>query len=289
MPFTPEPLTDDEQKRYEAIEIGANAHHKTHGAGSVVAKDDTGVTIEIFNSVSSSASSRSFRLLIENEEERERENKKERANTMVIKVPKKIIVDEFGAWRIDKEFGRVLLKTITKYLEDTPSFIDLAEIPKAIEVGAFSRRIKELKAVNYNDTNSLMQHIAQCVDNAAFTWAREVSKTPVDEQQEAYQKALDHLGKDAWINIFHVHSRNTDSERRVVESMLLNITNKSVEDIYDYQSRRDAALQIYKSIEKRAADVLREYITDQFEIVSQENAELEINMQGSRKSEHAFS
>jgi hypothetical protein len=288
MPFTPEPLTADEQKIYDEINIGANAHHKTHGAGIVVAKDDNNVTIEIVNSVSSSASSRSFRTLIENEEERERDVTKDRANTMVIKVPKKIIVDEFGAWKIDKTFGRVLLNTVTSYLEETPSFVNFDEIPNTIEVGAFSRRIKELRAVNYNDTDSLMQHVAQCLDNAVFTWAREVSRVPVEEQQEAYQEALDHLGKDAWRNIFHVHARNTDSERRVVESMLLNITNKSVEDIFDYQARRQAAIKLSDAIENRAAVVLRSYIENQFEIVSKENEPLGIDMK-TQKSEKAYS
>jgi len=285
MPFTPEPLTAIEQKIYDSIQIGANAHHKNHGAGTVTAKDETGVTIEIVNSVASSASSRSFRILIENEEEREREVGKERANTMVMKVPPKFIVDEYGAWKIDKEFGRVLLRSITRYLEETPSFVDLDDIPNPIEVGAFSRRIKELRAVNYNDTTSLMKYIAQCLDNTVFTWAREISKTTPEEQQEAYENALKHLGKDAWQNIFHVHSRNTDSERRVVESMLLNITNKSVEDIFDYQARRKAAIKITASIEKRAAVILREYIENQFEIVSKENEPLEIDMKASHKSE----
>ena len=286
MPFIPEPLTAPEQKIYDAIQLGANAHHKNHGAGTVTAKDDKGVTIEIVNSVASSSSSRSFRLLIENEEERE--SGKERANTMVMKVPPKSIVDEYGAWKIDKEFGRVLLKSITRYLEETPSFVDLDDIPNPIEVGAFSRRIKELRAVNYNDTSSLMRYIAQCLDNTVFTWAREVSKTTLEEQQEAYENALNHLGKDAWRNIFHVHSRNTDSERRVVESMLLNITNKSVEDIFDYQARRKAAIKITASIEKRAANILRSYIENQFEIVSKENEPLEIDMKTTQSAEKVF-
>ena len=288
MPFTPEPLTAPEQKIYDSIQIGANAHHKNHGAGTVTAKDDKGVTIEIVNSVASSASSRSFRLLIENEEERERENTKERANTMVMKVPPKSIVDEFGAWKIDKEFGRVLLKNITRYLEETPSFVDLTEIPNPIEVGAFSRRIKELRAVNYNDTTSLMKYIAQCLDNTVFTWAREISKAPAEDQQEAYENALEHLGKDAWQNIFHVHARNTDSERRVVESMLLNITNKSVEDIFDYQARRKAAIKITASIEKRAAAILRSYIENEFERVTLENEPLELDMKSAQKTESVF-
>jgi len=276
MPFKSEPLTDEEIRTYEDIAVGANAHHKTHGAGIVTSKDDTGVTIEIFNSVSSTASSRSFRNLIENNEERDVEPSRERFNTMVIKVPPKVIVDPYGAWKIDKDFGRVLLKHVTNYLLDTPSFIDLRDIPKPMPTGDFSRRIKELRAVNYNDTETLMQYIAKCVDYAAFTWARETSKAPVEERLEEYQKALEtlHNGDNIWLDIVHPHVRNTDSERKVVESMLLNITNKSVEDIFDYDARHQAAIKISAAIEKRISALLSDYVEEQFHIAEKEASEL---------------
>lgn len=272
MPFHLEPMTADEQERYDSIKISSNAYHKSHGAGIVVSKDDKYATVEFINSVSSANGSRSFRALLDGDEN---DRIGEKSQTMVLKVPAKVLVDEYGSWKITDEFGRDLLKKFTSFLESEPVKVDFDSIPDPIPVGDFSRRIKELRAVNYNDTRALMENVAQCLDYTAFTWAREISRSPVETKRVAYQEALERLGKDAWLSIFHVHGKNTDSERRVIEGMLINITNKSVADISDYETRKRVARKITNSIEKRTAEILRAYIEEQFEIAQQETEELQ--------------
>lgn len=272
MTFHLEPMTPAEQDRYDSIKPGSNAYHKSHGAGVIVTKDDKYATVEFINSVSSANGSRSFRALLEGDENN---RVGEKSQTMILKVPAKVLVDEYGSWKITDEFGRDLLKQFTSFLESEPVKVNFESIPDPIPVGDFSRRIKELRSVNYNDTRALMENVAQCLDYTAFTWAREISRSPVETKKQAYQEALAHLGKDAWLNIFHVFGKNTDSERRVIESMLINITNKAAEDISDFEKRQKVAKKITASIEKRTAEILRAYIEEQFEIAQQEAEELE--------------
>ena len=272
MTFHLEPMTTAEQNRYDSIKPGSNAYHKSHGAGVIVTKDDKYATVEFINSVSSANGSRSFRALLEGDENN---RMGEKSQTMILKVPAKVLVDEYGSWKITDEFGRDLLKQFTSFLESEPVKVNFERIPDPIPVGDFSRRIKELRSVNYNDTRALMENVAQCLDYTAFTWAREISRSPVETKKQAYQEALAHLGKDAWLNIFHVFGKNTDSERRVIESMLINITNKAAEDISDFDKRQKVAKKITASIEKRTAEILRAYIEEQFEIAQQEAEELE--------------
>ena len=272
MTFHLEPMTTAEQNRYDSIKPGSNAYHKSHGAGVIVTKDDKYATVEFINSVSSANGSRSFRALLEGDENN---RMGEKSQTMILKVPAKVLVDEYGSWKITDEFGRDLLKQFTSFLESEPVKVNFERIPDPIPVGDFSRRIKELRSVNYNDTRALMENVAQCLDYTAFTWAREISRSPVETKKQAYQEALAHLGKDAWLNIFHVFGKNTDSERRVIESMLINITNKAAEDISDFDERQKVAKKITAAIEKRTAEILRAYIEEQFEIAQQEAEELE--------------
>lgn len=273
LPKITDPLTVEEAEAYALVEIGANAHHSAHGTGVIVAKDDKYVTVEFVSAGASSFGTRGWRSLIENEQEVDASaHRSESAQTMVIKAPARAIIDEYGSWKLDTEFGDDMLDRVTSYLTEKPTFVDLGDLPKPID-GNFSRRIKELRSIDYNNTNSLMENLVRSLDYTMFIWARETSKAPVEFQEEAYREALSHLGKDAWRIIFHNHERNTDSERREVEKMLLNITNKSVGDIYDYQARRDAAIEISDAIENRAKGLFAEYLVERAEAVALEISE----------------